>query len=178
MSRPVELVVPVEVDAPARRVWDAVVDWQHQGSWILATTVRPTRGAGRGVGDRVTAVTGLGPLRVVDEFEITSWEPPRRCEVRHLGRVVRGTGVFGVVPESPARSRFVWTERLELPLGRLGTLAWPVIRPAFVAGVQRSLRRFADLVAAGRIGAGGGPDGAGDDPDRYPDVSGSGTSGG
>ena len=181
MSRAVELVVPVEVDAPAQRVWEAVIDWQGQGSWIFATRVRPTRGAGRGVGDRVTAVTGFGPLRVVDEFEITGWDPPRRCEVRHLGRVVRGIGIFQVESESPARSRFVWTERLDLPLGRLGVLAWPVIRPAFAAGVRRSLQRFADLVAAGRIGPAGDPPPTAGDPDPAagdPGVSGPGPSGG
>ena len=152
MSTTVHLVVPVEVDAPAQRVWDAIVDWEAQGRWILGTRVRATRGPGRAVGDRVTAVTGVGRFGVADEFEITGWDPPRVCTVRHLGRVVKGTGTFEVVSESPARSRFLWSEDLELPLGVVGRAGWPLVRPAFVAGVRRSLLRFADLVAAGRIG--------------------------
>ncbi len=160
MSGAGTLRIPVEIDAPARQVWDAVVDWPAQGRWILATRVRATRGTGRAVGDRVTAVTGFGRLAVADEFEITEWDPPRRCVVRHLGRVVRGTGTFEVVPESPARSRFIWSEDLELPLGRLGRAGWPLARPVFAAGVSRSLQRFADLVAAGRIGVPAGGDAA------------------
>ena len=152
MSGTVHLAIPVEVDAPAQRVWDAIVDWEAQGRWILGTRVRATRGAGRGVGDRVTAVTAVGRVGFSDEFEITVWDPPRVCAVRHLGRVVRGTGTFAVEVESPARSRFVWSEDLELPLGALGRAGWPLVRPVFVAGVRRSLQRFADLVAAGRIG--------------------------
>lgn len=146
------LTVPVEVDAPAQRVWNAIVDWPGQGRWIFATRVAVTRGAGDGVGDRVLARTGLGPLAVADEMEITDWDPPRVCRVRHLGRVVRGTGTFEVVPESPARSRFLWTEELELPLGALGRVGWPLVRPVFAAGVAHSLQNFADLVAAGRLG--------------------------
>lgn len=152
MTAPVHLSIPVEVDAPAQRVWDAVVDWEAQGRWILGTRVRATRGPGRGVGDHVTAVTGVGRVGFSDEFEITVWEPPRVCVVQHLGRVVRGTGTFAVEAESAARSRFVWSEDLQLPLGLLGRVGWPLVRPAFAAGVRRSLLRFADLVAAGRIG--------------------------
>lgn len=152
MSGPVHLSVPVEVDAPAQRVWDAVVDWEAQGRWILGTRVRATRGAGREVGDRVTAVTAIGRFGFADEFEITGWDPPRECVVRHLGRVVRGTGTFAVEAQTAARSRFVWSEDLVLPLGGLGRAGWPLVRPAMAAGVRRSLRRFADLVAAGRIG--------------------------
>ncbi len=152
MSRSVHLAIPVEVDAPAQRVWDAIVDWEAQGRWILGTRVRATRGAGRQVGDRVTAVTAVGPIGFSDEFEITVWDPPRVCVVQHLGRVVRGTGTFAVEAESAARSRFVWSEDLALPLGALGRAGWPLVRPVFAAGVRRSLERFADLVAAGRIG--------------------------
>jgi hypothetical protein len=38
---------------------------------------------------------------------------------------------------------FVWSEELELPLGALGRLGWPLVRPLFLAGVRRSLDRFA-----------------------------------
>lgn len=148
----VSISVPVEVDAPAERVWAALVDWAAQGQWILATQVRVTDGDGTAVGDRVAARTGVGPLAFVDRMEIVEFDPPRRCTVRHLARVVRGVGVFEVVAESPARSRFVWSEELDLPLGVIGRLGWPLARPLFTLGVGRSLQRFADLVAAGRLG--------------------------
>jgi hypothetical protein len=37
----------------------------------------------------------------------------------------------------------VWSELLELPLGRLGRLGWSVLEPVFRAGVAFSLRRLA-----------------------------------
>jgi hypothetical protein len=74
---------------------------------------------------------------------ITAWDPPRRVEVRHTGRVVRGEGVFEVRPRGTAGSTFVWTELLDLPLGALGRAGWPLVRPVMVAGVRLSLRRFA-----------------------------------
>jgi hypothetical protein len=78
-------------------------------------------------------------------MEIVEWEPPRRATVRHTGKVVRGDGVFEVVELGPERSRFLWTELLDLPLGALGRLGWPLVRPAFRAGVAQSLRKMARL---------------------------------
>jgi hypothetical protein len=43
------------------------------------------------------------------------------------------------------RSVFHWGEMLDLPLGAAGRVGWPVVRPAFVAGVKLSLRRFAEF---------------------------------
>jgi len=62
--------------------------------------------------------------------------------------VVRGDGVFEVVELPDGRSRFVWSEVLDLPLGRLGRLGWPLVKPAMVAGVRYSLRRLAADLAA------------------------------
>jgi hypothetical protein len=144
MSSRVELTVPVDVDVPAAVLWDAVTDWPGQGEWMLGTRVEvPAGGEGRHLGARLRAVTGIGPLGVVDTMEIVEWDPPKRCVVRHTGRVVRGDGVFEVVELGPARSRFLWSELLDLPLGALGRAGWPVVRPVFRAGVERSLRAMA-----------------------------------
>jgi len=144
------LVLTVDVDAPVEQTWAGATDWAGQGEWMLGTSVRPTAQAGQGVGGGIEAFTGVGRLGVLDRMEITLWEPPRRCHVRHLGRVVRGTGAFEVEPRGDGRSRFVWREDLDLPLGLLGRLGWPVVRPAFAYGVRLSLRRFARWVEAGR----------------------------
>jgi len=140
----VELTVPVDVAAPPDAVWGKVTDWERQGDWMLGTRVRTLgEGDGRRLGATLEAVTGLGPLGVTDRMEIVEWTPPRRCVVRHLGRVVRGDGVFEVVPLGADRARVLWSELLDLPLGRLGALGWRVLRPAFGAGVAYSLRRMA-----------------------------------
>jgi hypothetical protein len=97
-------------------------------------------------------VTGLGPVGFTDTMEIVEWTVPdgpgpRRCVVRHTGAVVRGDGVFEVVELGPERARVLWRELLDLPLGPLGRWGWPLVRPAFRAGVAYSLRRMARLCA-------------------------------
>jgi len=124
----VELAVPVD-DA-----WAAVTDWVGQGQWIPFTRVAVTAGDG-GEGTRLSARTGVGPLAFVDTMVVDRWDPPRRCEVAHLGRVVRGRGVFTVEP-TPAGSRVTWLEQLD---GLAARLAAPVSRLA----LQLALRRLA-----------------------------------
>ena len=80
---------------------------------------------------------------------ITRWEPPFRCDVRHTGRVVRGTGVFEVFSLPGDRSRFAWSEDLDLPLGVLGRIGWLGLRPLFALGVRRSLKRLARTLGQG-----------------------------
>ena len=147
------LVLTVDVDAPVEQTWAGATDWAGQGEWMLGTRVWPTDRDGRGVGGGIAAFTGVGPLGFLDRMRITVWEPPHRCHWLHLGRVVRGTGAFEVEPLPGDRSRFVWREDLDLPLGLLGRLGWPLVRPAFAFGVQLSLRRFARWVEAGRPSA-------------------------
>ena len=141
------LVLRVDVDAPVEQTWAAATDWAGQGEWMLGTSVRPTAQDGRGVGGGIEAFTGIGRLGFVDSMVITLWEPPRRCHLLHTGRVVRGTGAFGVEPRGE-HSTFVWREDLELPLGPLGRLGWALLRPLFAYGVRLSLRRFARSVEA------------------------------
>ena len=152
-----DVIEQVDVDAPPEQVWAALVDWDRQGEWMLLTDVRAVDGDGQGVGGRLEAVTGvrlprrlLGGRRlgVPDTMLVTSWDFPRRIDVRHTGRVVRGTGTFEVVPRGESASTFVWSEVLDLPLGRLGLLGWPLVRPVMAAGVRLSLKRFAAYAEA------------------------------
>jgi hypothetical protein len=138
-----ELELRVHVGAPAETVFAAVTDWPRQGEWMLGTRVSVTSGDGESVGSELAAFTGVGPLGFTDTMRITTWRPPLRCDVLHTGAVVRGVGEFVVTPLTDWTSEFVWTERLDLPLGVLGRLGWPLVRPAFRWGVQRSLDRFA-----------------------------------
>lgn len=147
MGTRVEVTARIQVPVPPDRAWQAVVDWPAQGRWMLATRVR----GGHGLGARVVARTGLGPVGFTDTMEITQWEPPRRCVVRHTGRVVRGAGVFEVVPAG-AGSEFRWTEQLDLPLAVVGRWGWRLAGPLARRGMDLSLRRFARLVAAGTAG--------------------------
>jgi carbon monoxide dehydrogenase subunit G len=141
-----EVAESVEVAASPARVWEAVTDWEGQTRWALLTRVRGTVQGGRGVGGGVEAFTGIGPVGVLDTMTIVVWEPPVRCVVRHTGRVVRGSAGFEVTDLGGGRARLTWSEWLDLPFGRLGRVAWPLIRPGFRAGLRISLARFRRIV--------------------------------
>ncbi|HEU0089527.1 MAG TPA: SRPBCC family protein [Pseudonocardiaceae bacterium] len=140
-----ELTMRVDVPAPPETVFAVATDWEHQDEWMLGTTVRVLRGDGRSVGSEVEAVTGVRGIGISDRMRITRWDAPLRCEVHHIGWLVRGTGIFAVRPRGPGAATLEWTEKLELPLGVLGRLGWLLIRPVFGWGLRLSLRRFADL---------------------------------
>ncbi|HXT44368.1 MAG TPA: SRPBCC family protein [Pseudonocardiaceae bacterium] len=140
---PINLTERVDVDAPPETVFSAATDWDRQHEWMLGTTVRVCHGDGHSIGSEVKAVTGIAGIGVADRMQITVWDAPSRCEMRHLGRVVRGIGIFAVRPRGRDAAIFEWTERLELPLGTLGEWGWPLIRPLFGWGLRLSLDRFA-----------------------------------
>ncbi|HJT03633.1 MAG TPA: SRPBCC family protein [Pseudonocardiaceae bacterium] len=139
----VNLTERVDVDALPETVFAAATDWERQHEWMLGTTVRVCRGDGHSIGSEVQAVTGIAGIGVADRMQITVWDAPSRCEMRHLGRVVRGIGIFAVRPRGRDAATFEWTEQLELPLGTLGQWGWPLIRPLFSWGLRLSLDRFA-----------------------------------
>lgn len=139
----VNLTERVDVDAPPETVFAAATDWERQHEWMLGTTVRVCRGDGHSIGSEVEAVTRIAGIGVADRMQITVWDAPSRCEMRHLGRVVRGLGIFAVRPRGRDAATFEWTEQLELPLGTLGEWGWPLIRPLFSWGLRLSLDRFA-----------------------------------
>jgi carbon monoxide dehydrogenase subunit G len=151
----VHLEERVAVAAPPEAVFQAVADWERQSDWVAFTTVTAEGGPHR-VGERLLAVTKLAGVGFSDPMEVTRWEPPRRVDVRHLGRVLRGTGTFLVEP-APGGAWFVWSEDLDLPLGVAGRLGFAVVGPAFRRMLRRSLRRLARMVEAEprrRTGAG------------------------
>jgi uncharacterized protein YndB with AHSA1/START domain len=145
---PVHVEARVAVAAPPAAVFEAVSDWEAQSDWVVLTTVTVEPGGHR-VGERLTAVTGLAGIGFSDPMEVTCWEPPHRAEVRHLGRVVRGTGTFTVEP-APGGAWFTWAEDLDLPLGVLGHAGFALVRPAFELMLRRSLARLARRVEAAR----------------------------
>ena len=108
---------------------------------------------GAAAGAAVVARTGLGPVGFTDTMEITEWDPPRRCTVRHTGKVVRGAGVFEVVPVSGGAgngagngTEFRWTERMPVPAPLAGPLGERLLIPVGRWFLQSSLRRLARLV--------------------------------
>jgi hypothetical protein len=151
--RMVTVRLDVTIDAAPQRVFDAFSQWSEQGRWMVGTRVDVRRGDGRSVGSELAAWTGAGPAGFWDTMTITRWDPPWRVDVLHTGKVVRGLGTMEVVELRGQRSRFVWSEDLDLPLGWVGRVGWPLARPAFLAGVKRSLISFGRLVEQGVLPA-------------------------
>lgn len=141
-----ELVVTTDVAARAALTWEAMTDWSLHDKWMLLTRAS----GGRAEGATIEAFSGIGRFGILDTMTIVVWEPPHRCVVRHTGRIVRGSGAFEVLELDPNRSRIIWSEWLDLPLGRLGRLGWPLVRPLARAGVAFSLRRLARYVETQR----------------------------
>ena len=144
-----EVRLDVVVQAPVEAVFAAFTQWSEQGRWMLGTRVEVRSGDGAAQGSELAAWTGAGPAGFWDTMVITRWEPPYRVDVLHTGSVVRGTGTMEVVALPGGRSRFIWSEVLDLPLGAVGRWGWPVAKPAFLYGVKRSLTAFAALVEQG-----------------------------
>lgn len=157
----------VDVARPAADVWDYVTDWPRQGEWIPQTVVERVDSAD-GVGGRFRAWSGLGgpsrrastaeglslwPPGFWDPMTITAWERTPdgggRCEVLHLGQVVRGEGEFIVLATGATTSRFVLAETVVLPLGLLGRLGWRGARPVLASLADRALRRMRDNLERG-----------------------------
>lgn len=147
----VHLSLDVVVNAPVEAVFDAFTQWAAQGEWMLGTRVEVRAGDGQSTDSQLAAWTGAGPVGFWDTMTITRWEPPYRVDVLHTGSLVRGPGTMEVLALPEGRSRFVWSEDLDLPLGLLGRIGWPLVKPAFVLGVKRSLRSFARLVESGTL---------------------------
>jgi uncharacterized protein YndB with AHSA1/START domain len=136
----------IEVDLPADRAWRALTAWSQQHRWMPLTTVDLVSGDG-GLGTVLRARTGVGPAAVVDDMRIDVWEPPRRAEVAHLGRIVTGRGVFTVEPATGGRCRVTWSE---LPaadglLARAGGLVGVPTRAALGLALRRFRRVAAQL---------------------------------
>jgi hypothetical protein len=127
----------IDIDARPERVWAHVVDWPRQGQWIPATRVWGVA-EGSGVGTQIEAWTGFGRFGYLDTMTVTAWDPPRRCEVLHTGRLLRGEGGFVVAPHGSG-ARIEWWERFTLPAGPLGGLVWPAARPVVRMGIRRAL---------------------------------------
>jgi Polyketide cyclase / dehydrase and lipid transport len=141
MPATLEISAHVLVPAEADRVWQLAMNWERQRDWMLGTQVS----GGQGVGAEVVARTGIGPFGFDDTMEITEWDPPRRCVIRHTGQLVRGLGLFEVA-QAGGVSQFSWTELLQLPVPVPRLLRRWALLPVARWVMAASLRRFARLV--------------------------------
>lgn len=117
------LDVPMEIAAPRRVVWDVLVRWEDQSVWMKdAKSVEVVSDHRTGEGVRIHVPTNLLGVTVLDVMEVTEWVEQERLAVVHLGKVIRGTGVFLLEdhPEDATMTRLTWREEVDPPLGALG----------------------------------------------------------
>ena len=140
--------VSEEIDATPATVWRVIEPIEHHVDWMAdARAIRFEGEQRRGTGTRFVCDTAIGPIRLHDRMEITSWVPDERMGVRHSG-VVTGSGEFELTPiDLDRRTRFTWTEELQFPWylgGRIGERLggqWVLARIW-----RRNLRSLARLV--------------------------------
>jgi len=128
------------------RAWQAIADWEGQGSWMLQSKVWVTSQIREGVGTSIAAFTGplykrypkFSKVGLLDTMIVTNWQPPTLCDVLHTGKVLKGTGTFELIEISQTATRFNWSEDIEC--SRLQFLA---IYPFLWIGVRISLARLA-----------------------------------
>lgn len=140
---PVELSLSVAVKASQQKVFDKIVDWESQGQWMLGTKVSGTKNNGQGLGGEINAWTGFWKIGFNDPMVITQWIEPKIVDVKHIGRLVKGTGSMVVEKIDEHNSRFIWSESINLPFGFIGKIGWIIIKPFFVSGIKFSLNKFA-----------------------------------
>ena len=153
MNKLSNLELTIKIDKPIEQVWKSLVDWKGQSKWMLQTKVwseiDQDRTVRNGKGVLIFAFTGIFPklypklrIGILDTMEITNWKPPYVCEVRHIGRVLRGTGKFEL-KKVRGGTIFYWQEEVIAPCFIL-----LFAKPALLIGVWLSLRRFARQVCA------------------------------
>ena len=148
MPAAVRFEVRTSFDAPPRRVWEEMVDWRGHERWIPATRMQVPTADPTAVGAELTAVTGYGPLALVDRMRITrcDWDAAAArgdCEVEKLGPVLQGRAGFTVRPEGGGCA-VVWLEDVTVPY--VPAVAAPRVSKVSAAGFRFAMRRLAKLV--------------------------------
>ena len=80
-------------------------------------------------------------LGVLDHMKVTHWQPPYRCDVIHIGKVIKGTGTFQLSERTATSTHFYWSETIRAPRA-----IFFLVRPFFYVGVWISLRSLARLI--------------------------------
>ena len=135
------IAVEVVIDAPVAVVWADVQDISTHVDWMQdAEEIRFLTDRTHGVGTRFECETVVGPFRLTDVMEITTWEHARAMGVHHQG-IVSGTGEFGL-RASGSTTVFSWVEQLRFPWYFAGPLGALVARPVLKSIWKGNLRRL------------------------------------
>lgn len=146
----IDFTVSHQFDAPARVVWDEMIDWPSHGKWIPATRVEVDSDGSQVEGSEITGYTGYWKLMLVDRMRISAmhWDEATgegTCEVEKLGPVLTGRAGFVVSPSTDGSS-VDWFEEVTVPY--LPNLLTPVVSKLSAQGFSLGMRRLAKIVEA------------------------------
>lgn len=137
-------------EAPAREVWDALVDWNGHADWIPATRMEVGPGDPTAVGAEFTAITGVGPLALTDRMRVVrcDWSEATSsgdCEVEKLGPVLTGSAGFTIEPSEGGGTDLVWVEDVRVPY--TPQFLSPVLAFLGARGFALGMKKLAKLLA-------------------------------
>jgi hypothetical protein len=148
-----DVTVSIDLDATPVEVWAIVEPIEDHTDWMAdAVAIRFETEQIRGVGTKFLCDTKVGPIKLVDQMEITKWMPATATQdgamgVKHTG-IVTGSGIFTLEPLAGGkRTKFTWTEDLDFPWylgGRLGEIIGGKLVLSFIW--KRNLRTLQALV--------------------------------
>lgn len=142
------LIAQVQVNVTAVVAFEELANWEGQGTWIPATTVRVVAGVGTNADDAIEARSAIGPVGFTDKMRVVRFRRPELIDVVHEGWLIKGLGRMRVIPVDSDNCRVVVVELIRMPLGLVGEVAWLLIKPFARTGLSRSLRRFKTIVEA------------------------------
>ena len=123
------VVVSTTIERSVPEVWADIRDVASHVHWMHdAEEIRFLGDRTSGVGTRFECDTKIGPLKLTDVMEITSWEDEARMGVIHDG-LVTGTGEFTLESLGPHSTEFRWEEDLSFPWWMAGPVGAFIARP-------------------------------------------------
>jgi carbon monoxide dehydrogenase subunit G len=136
--------------APAEQVWAELIDWQGHADWVPMTRVSVEPGDPTAIGARFTAWTGIGPLALKDQMQVSilNWDAATHsgtCEVTKIGPVLRGRAGFTVTPTATG-SELQWLEDVKVPVAP--QFLAPVFARLGIIGFRQALRKLAKTMDA------------------------------
>jgi hypothetical protein len=145
-----EITVSIDIDETCDSVWRRLEPIEDHPTWMAdAVAIHFDSDQTRGTGTTFRCDTKVGPFRLTDRMEITTWEPGVAMGVDHVG-IVTGSGTFTLVPiDLERRCRLIWTEALSFPWWMGGPIGAAIGAAALRRIWIRNLRTFRDLPTTG-----------------------------
>ena len=138
-----EVRTEIEIDAPAERVWDVVMDPRRLGEWVSAHRDVQWDGGELGEGDSFKQTLRLGGIDTGIEWTVVELERPRRAVWKGAGPARSTAHVVYELREQGGRTAFDYVNSFDLPGGALGRLAG---RVAGAAKGRREAERSLDAL--------------------------------